>query len=82
MNFLKKLREGAGLSQAEIAKKMNYSTPQFISNWEREVSYPPLNSIKKLASILGVSPDLILDYVEEKERAQLEAKFKAIRKTF
>ncbi len=82
MNFLKKLREDAGLSQAEIAKKMNYSTPQFISNWERGISFPPLNSIKKLASILGVNPELILDYVEEKERAQLEAKFKAIRKTF
>lgn len=54
---LKKLRIKAGLKQKEVALKLGYSTPQFISNWERGISSPPVKSIKQLACIYKTSPE-------------------------
>ncbi len=49
--FLKKLRVEANLSQSEVASALGYSSPQFISNFERGLASPPLNKIKILAEI-------------------------------
>ena len=54
---LKRLRVKAGLKQKEVASKLGYSTPQFISNWERGISSPPVKSIKTLAGIYKTSPE-------------------------
>lgn len=54
--FIRSARERAGLTQLELAKAMGYSVPQFVSNWERGVSVPPLESARKLARLLDVSP--------------------------
>lgn len=51
MKILKDMRENAGLSQADVAEALNYTTPQFISNWERGVSFPPIKVIPKLAKL-------------------------------
>lgn len=55
--FLKTKRIEAGLSQADISKALGYSTPQFISNWERGISAPPVSHVKKLANLYKVSAD-------------------------
>lgn len=49
--LLKQKRTQAGLSQRDVADKLGYSTPQFISNWERGASIPPMNAICILASL-------------------------------
>ena len=79
MNIFKKYREAAELSQSEVAKRMGYSTPQFISNWEREVSTPPVKDIVKLAGIYKVSPFAMLDYLEDLEMSEVRNKFEKIR---
>jgi len=56
-DFLKQKRVAAGLSQRDVADKLGYSTPQFISNWERGVSHPPINALKKLGELYKVSAD-------------------------
>lgn len=55
--FLKQKRISAGLSQRDVADKLGYSTPQFISNWERGVSQPPINSLKKLGDLYKISAE-------------------------
>jgi transcriptional regulator with XRE-family HTH domain len=55
--FLKDKRESAGLSQKQVADKLGYTTPQFISNWERGVSSPPLKTLKKVGELYHVSAD-------------------------
>lgn len=79
MNIFKKYREAAELSQSEVAKRMGYSTPQFISNWERGVSTPPVKDIVKLAGIYKVSPFAMLDYLEDLEMSEVRDKFEKIR---
>lgn len=49
-DFLREKRMKAGLSQKEVALGLGYTTPQFISNWERGLSNPPISSIRKLVT--------------------------------
>lgn len=42
---------------------LGYTTPQFISNWERDHSHPPITIIKKLAEIYRISADELFEYV-------------------
>jgi transcriptional regulator with XRE-family HTH domain len=60
-DFLKTKRISAGLSQKDVADRLGYSTPQFISNWERGVSQPPIAILKKLGEIYKVSADEVFE---------------------
>ncbi len=73
--FIRSKRERVGLSQAEIAKRMGYGTPQFVSNWERGVSLPPVSSIKKLAALLDVSAEGLFELILEIEVLLAKEKF-------
>lgn len=49
-------RMKAKLTQAELSKKLGYVSPQFVSNWERNISKMPRGSFGKLAKYLGKKP--------------------------
>lgn len=53
-------RKKAGLTQEELAEKMNV-TAQAVSKWENDQSYPDLPCTKKLAQVLHVSTDELFD---------------------
>lgn len=59
--FLKQKRVAANISQRDVADKLGYSTPQFISNWERGVSHPPITVLKKLADLYKVSAEEVFE---------------------
>jgi transcriptional regulator with XRE-family HTH domain len=61
------LRKKSGLSQEELAEKLNVSR-QSISKWESAASIPDINKILELSAIFGVSTDYLLkDDIEEIE---------------
>jgi len=47
-------RKKAGLTQHDLAKAFNYSSPQFVSNWERGICRPPVKTLAKLTRKLKV----------------------------
>lgn len=47
-SYLQKCREAAGLTQREISLELEYSSAQFISNFERGISAPPLKKLRVL----------------------------------
>ena len=63
--FLKKSRENSGLSQNKVGDLLGYSTAQFISNWERGISHPPVDSLKKIAHLYGISDKDLFEAVQE-----------------
>lgn len=77
--FLKDRRSSAGLSQADVAKKLGYTTSQFISNWERGLSTPPIEVLKILAEMYEVPPDqmfkAVLDSAVHRVTFNLKRKF-------
>ena len=53
-------RKKKGMTQNELAEKMNV-TDKAVSKWERNLSCPDVNSIPKLAEILSVSVEELLN---------------------
>lgn len=50
-SLIKKARQHAGLTQAALAKRLGYRSPQFVSNWERSESLPPIQTLPKIAKV-------------------------------
>ncbi len=61
------LRKSAGLTQAELAQKINYSD-KAVSKWERGESAPDIMTMVQLAQVLGVSVDSLVYDPEEYAR--------------
>ena len=53
-NMVAALRKAKGWTQLELAEKMGI-TDKAVSKWERDLSYPDISSLPRLAEILGVS---------------------------
>jgi len=53
------LRRSHGMTQLELAEKMGV-TDKAVSKWERDLSCPDVASLPKLAEILGVSLDELM----------------------
>lgn len=58
---IRELREGFGMTQKELAEKMQVSF-QTISKWENGVNMPDITHIPRLMDIFGVSADVILGF--------------------
>ncbi|WP_086314409.1 hypothetical protein A5821_001976 [Enterococcus sp. 7F3_DIV0205] len=56
---LKELRESKKITQKELAEFLNV-TPQTISKWERDKSYPDLDTLVKLSKYFQISTDKLL----------------------
>lgn len=54
--MISSLRKEKGMTQLELAEKMRV-TDKAVSKWERDLSFPDINSIPKLAEIFEVSVD-------------------------
>ena len=82
--FIAALRKEKGMTQMELAEKMGV-TDKAVSKWERDLSCPDLGSIPKLAALLGVSIDELMQAGKKQAPAArktpkeiLELVFKAV----
>ena len=78
---LSELRKGRGMTQQDLAEKLNY-TDKAISKWERAESIPDILVLKQIADMFGVTVDYLLcethDEIltpneEEEKKAHAEA---------
>ncbi|MBQ6180646.1 MAG: helix-turn-helix transcriptional regulator [Ruminococcus sp.] len=53
------LRRSKGMTQAELAEKLNY-TDKAVSKWERRESLPDITVLKAIADCFGVSVDYLI----------------------
>lgn len=80
-NNIKHLRCQSGLTQAELAQKLNYSDKS-VSKWERAEGLPDIVVLKQIADMHGVSVDwLLCDHGDvPEERIPKERKMTKIQK--
>ena len=72
--MISSLRKDKGMTQLELAEIMGV-TDKAVSKWERDLSCPGINSIPKLAEILEISvDDLMQGKTETKEQDTKEKK--------
>ena len=62
------LRKERGMTQLDLARQMGV-TDKAVSKWERDLSFPDVASLPKLAEVLGTSVD---DLLEVRTAAQEE----------
>ena len=53
------LRQAAGLSQVELARRLNISK-QTVSNWENENIQPSIEMLVRLSKVFNVTTDYLL----------------------
>lgn len=69
---LVRLRKKSGMSQEELAERMNVSR-QSVSKWESAQSVPDLEKILRLGELFGVTTDYLLkDEIEDEEFVEKE----------
>lgn len=84
-DFLKSSRVKAGLSQADVAKKIRLSTPQCISNWETGRTSPPMKHIYDICKLYKVDEnklfDLLVDYSVHQTKIKMNEEFENLMRT-
>lgn len=51
---IKQAREAKKLTQKDVSNALGYASAQFISNWERNLSLPPKDKLRKLSEVVGL----------------------------
>ncbi len=74
-SYLKEIRQKRNITQAELAKKLGYTTSQFVSNWERGLCSPPLDSIVEISDFLAIPKSTIMGLILEQTKSELERRF-------
>lgn len=78
--YLKEKRVEAGLTQLEVAKKLGYSSPQFVSNWERGLANPPVFVLRDLTKMYKVPVDQMFDLIVEDFKLELQRELSVSRR--
>ena len=65
-SLIAKLRKERNMTQADLAAVMGV-TDKAVSKWERDLSYPDISSLPRLAEILGVSVEELMNLRKEPE---------------
>ena len=71
------LRKEQGMTQLELAQKMGV-TDKAVSKWERDLSFPDVNSIPKLAEIFNVTVDEMMHVKADTKENTEESKITGI----
>ena len=71
------LRKEKGLTQLELARQMGV-TDKAVSKWERNLSFPDVASLPKLAEVLGTSVDELLEVKTAAEEEPAEPRVPAL----
>ena len=69
--MISSLRKEKGMTQNDLAEKMNV-TDKAVSKWERNLSCPDVNSIPKLAEVLGTTVEELLNAQSKKENNKID----------
>lgn len=83
-SFIRKMRLENDYSQADLASNLGYTSPQFISDWERGISSPPVKKLHELAVLLEVKVDVLFELLVTLATQQLveslSKEFKQVKK--
>lgn len=73
--LLKNKRIEKGITQMSLARDLGYSSPQFVSNWERGMCSPAFDTLPTVCKILGIPRKEIIEIIIDETRSELEANF-------
>lgn len=80
-DYLRQKRVDSGLSQLDVAKVLGYSSPQFVSNWERGLVSPPLETVAVLIELYKIQPTEVVEKIMIETREYLESQLSKRKKS-
>ena len=66
------LRKSGGMTQIELAEKLNYSD-KAVSKWERGESVPDISVLKSIADLFGVTVDYLITADHDPDEIKIDA---------
>ncbi len=75
-DYLRQKRMDSGMSQLDVARELGYSSPQFVSNWERGLVSPPLETITTLIALYKIPAGEVVDRIMDETRSYLESQLR------
>lgn len=69
-NLIREVRRLAGLSQAELARRV-HTTQAVVSRWERGVESPRVESVARVLQACGFEADLTFRRYDDEDRSQI-----------
>ena len=72
-DYLREKRLDTGLSQLDVARVLGYASPQFVSNWERGLVSPPLETISILIELYKIPASEVITKILAETRGYLES---------
>lgn len=76
-SYLQEKRVEAGLSQGVVAAKLGYSSPQFISNFERGLCAPPLAKLKSIIDMYDLNAEEVIKIMLSEHEKHIRKALKA-----
>jgi transcriptional regulator with XRE-family HTH domain len=74
-SMLKDKRISKGMTQMELAQELGYTSPQFVSNWERGMCSPAFDTLPTIAKLLVIPKKDIIQIIVEETKTELEENF-------
>ena len=81
-NSIKEARKAKGLTQKELAKLLECSHTTISKYEQGEIENMPRPRMQKMADILEVSPVVLFDFSEEKQKQPAESELSMRKKAF
>ncbi len=72
-NYLHQKRSAKNITQSNLASVLGYTSPQFISNWERGLAKPPFDTLRKMIKILDLDVDVLVTILVKMEEKRIRA---------
>lgn len=78
----RRMRQGALLTQSQVSKSLKYGSAQFVSNWERGVSFPPDEALPHLAKMFNRPVKHLVAVAYRARAMELRDQFHEVSKRF
>jgi transcriptional regulator with XRE-family HTH domain len=78
--YLRNKRMKAQLSQTEVSEALGYTSPQFVSNFERGLCSPPLPKLKVLMSLYKIPLREMTEKLIDQQRRYLSQELSGSKK--
>lgn len=72
-HYLKGKRKEQRLSQSQVATRLGYTSSQFVSNWERGLCAPPVETLPKLIELYKMGKNEMVEIIVDEHRKYVES---------
>lgn len=75
-NLLQQSRLDAGVSQKDLSLLCGWSTPQYVSNFERGLSLPPMQVVELICEAIKLDPKIVYQLMHDSQIEKINKKYK------